>query len=62
MSSTNRHHIAKDGMVFTNGSVFVNELWLGTGDTLDNWAEITKEEAERIQEEQAKADLAAVGG
>ena len=58
MKTEDRHYVAKEGMVFTNGSVFVKELWLGTGDTLDNWEEITDAEAKKIQDEMAaKAHL-----
>ena len=58
MKTEDRHYVAKEGMVFTKGSVFVKELWLGTGDTLDNWEEITDAEAKKIQDEMAaKAHL-----
>jgi hypothetical protein len=48
----NRHLIAAEGMVLTNGKVYVTELWLGDGDSPDNWHEITREEADAIQEAQ----------
>lgn len=58
MKTEDRHYIAKEGMVFTNGSVFVKEMWLGTGDTLDNWEQITETEAKKRQDEMdAKAKL-----
>ena len=46
----NRHLIASDGMVLTNGEVYVTELWLGDSDSPDNWREITHEEATVLQE------------
>lgn len=45
----NRHLIAAEGMVLTNGEVYVTELWLGDGDSPDNWREITKEEAATLE-------------
>lgn len=53
---------ASEGMTLTNGTTFGKEVYLGTGDTLDNWAEITDAKAAEIQEEKAKADLAEIGG
>ena len=44
----NRHLTATEGMLLTNGEVCVTELWLGEGDSADNWREITKEEADEI--------------
>jgi hypothetical protein len=49
-----RHIVAPDGMVRTNGEVFVTELWLGDGDSEENWREITVEEAEKMQKEKEK--------
>lgn len=46
-----RHIIAAEGMVLTNGELFVTKLWLGDGDSIDNWREITVEEAEKMQQE-----------
>lgn len=46
--------IAKEGMTYTNGTVFRDKIWLGVNDSPENWYEITKEEAEerkKIQEE-----------
>ena len=43
--------IASDGMTLTDGEHFGKEIFLGTGDSADNWHEITDEEAERIQAE-----------
>lgn len=54
----NRHLIAAEGMVLTNGEVYVTELWLGDGDSPDNWHEITREEADAVQE----AQIEEIGG
>ena len=53
---------ASEGMTLTNGTTFGKEVYLGTEDKPENWSEITDARAKEIQEEQAKADLAAVGG
>lgn len=37
------------GMMLTNGETFGKTVCLGMGDTIDNWHEITEEEAERLQ-------------
>ncbi len=42
---------AAAGCVLTNGETFGREVYLGTGDTPDNWTEITSAEAERLQAE-----------
>lgn len=44
--------IASDGMMLTNGEVFGKEVFLGTGDSADNWHEITEAEAQEIMAEQ----------
>jgi hypothetical protein len=49
-----RHIVAPDGMVLTNGETFATELWLGDGDSAENWREITVEEAEKMQKEKEK--------
>lgn len=46
----NRHLTATEGMVLTNGEVYATELWLGDWDSAENWREITKAEAEALQE------------
>lgn len=38
--------------------VIVGDVFLGKYDSLDNWEEITKEEAEAIEEAKAKAEEA----
>lgn len=40
--------IASDGMMLTNGEVIGKEVFLGTGDSADNWHEITEAEAQEI--------------
>ena len=47
-----KHITATEGMVLTNGETYATELWLGDGDSFDNWREITVEEAERMQEKE----------
>ncbi len=44
--------IAKTGYVFTNGETFSNIIRLGKNDSVENWHEITEEEAERLQSEE----------
>jgi hypothetical protein len=43
--------IASDGMTLTNGEVFAKEIFLGSGDSAENWREITDAEAEELQKE-----------
>ena len=57
----NRHLIASEGMLLTNGGIYVTELWLGDGDSVENWSEITKEEAEAKLKEKELADRIAMG-
>ncbi|MBO5957534.1 MAG: hypothetical protein J6Q39_08265 [Bacteroidales bacterium] len=40
---------ADEGMVLTDGKAFGNIVYLGKYDSVDNWHEITEEEAERLQ-------------
>ena len=37
------------GMVLTNGNTFGHTVYLGIGDSINNWHEITEAEAERLQ-------------
>lgn len=46
--------IASDGMMLTNGETFGKEVFLGTGDSVDNWHEITEAEAQAIMDEAEK--------
>lgn len=41
--------IASEGMVLTNGETYGTEVYLGTGDSAENWSEITEEEYEGIE-------------
>ncbi len=50
-----RHLTASAGMVLTNGEIYATELWLGNGDSPDNWREITQEEAAAMQEDEGGA-------
>ena len=43
---------ATEGMILTNGETYGREIFLGTGDSQDNWWEITEAEYEAIQAEQ----------
>lgn len=40
---------ADEGMALTNGTAFGVIVYLGKNDSIDNWYEITEEEAERLQ-------------
>ena len=44
--------IASEGMMLTNGEIFGKEVFLGTGDSADNWHEIAEAEAQEIMAEQ----------
>lgn len=57
MEIGNRRHVAKDGMLFTNDTVFAKELWLGDWDSIESWNEITEEEAAAIQKEKEQEAL-----
>lgn len=39
--------IASENMVYTNGETYGTMIFLGTGDSPDNWYEITAEEADK---------------
>lgn len=42
--------VATDGMIYTNGETYGREIFLGNGDSPDNWWEITEAEYEKIVE------------
>lgn len=44
------------GMILTNGSTFGHTVYLGKYDSVDNWHEITEEEAERLQNEEVPTE------
>lgn len=39
---------ATEGMIYTNGETYGREIFLGSGDSPDNWWEITEAEYEKI--------------
>lgn len=41
---------AKEGMILTNGEAFGRVVFLGTGDSADNWHEITEAKYEALME------------
>ena len=48
--------IASEGMVLTNGTDYARIVYVGTGDSINNWYEITDAEyAEILAEQEAKA-------
>lgn len=47
---------ASEGMILTNGDVYGREIFLGKGDSPDNWYEITEAEYKKIQAERNVAD------
>ena len=42
---------ATEGMIYTNGETYGREIFLGNGDSPDNWWEITEAEYNKITEE-----------
>lgn len=47
---------ADEGMKLTNGEAFGVIVYLGNNDSIDNWHEITEEEAERLQSEETPTE------
>ena len=45
---------ATEGMIYTNGETYGREIFLGSGDSPDNWWEITEEEYEAVMEKKLK--------
>ena len=43
--------MASEGMLLTDGVVYLKKIYLGENDSADNWHEITKEEYESMLEE-----------
>lgn len=48
---------ATEGMVLTNGETYGREIFLGTGDSPDNWYEITEEKYQAILEKQKTVEV-----
>ena len=46
--------VATEGMILTNGETYGREVYLGSGDSPENWYEITEAEYEKIIEEAEK--------
>ena len=46
--------VATEGMIYTNGETYGREIFLGSGDSADNWWEITEEEYEAVMEKKLK--------
>lgn len=42
--------VATEGMLLTNGQTFGRIVFLGSGDSVDNWHEITEEEYKVMME------------
>lgn len=49
--------VASDGMTLTNGEVYGKEAYLGKGDNLENWYEITDKEYQEILEKEIGGEL-----
>ena len=49
---------AKEGYILTNGEIFGTEIFLAEGMSAEGFREITREEYERMMEEEAKNDRA----
>ena len=47
---------ADEGMVLTNDTSFGVIVYLGNNDSIDNWHEITEEEAEALQNAETPTD------
>ena len=45
---------ADEGKVLTNGTAFGSIVYLGKNDRIDNWYEITEDEAEHLQSEETE--------
>lgn len=48
--------IATEGMVYTNGEIYGSVVYLGMGDSPDNWYQITEKEACHKMEQEARKD------
>lgn len=52
----NNRLIADDGMRLFNGDIIAEEVWLSPSDSVDNWREISEEEANRIEAEREEQE------
>lgn len=60
MKLINKTTIQSDeGKMLTNGTAFGSIVTLGKNDSIDNWYEITEEEAERLQNTDTPPDTEA---
>lgn len=50
--------VATEGMIYTNGESFGRTVFLGTGDSPDNWLEITEADYEARMESESEEDSA----
>ena len=48
---------ATDGMILTNGETYGVEVYLGSGDSPDNWWEIPEEEYREKMEAEAEKEV-----
>ena len=48
--------VATKGMMLTNGQLYGSVVFLGSGDSPDNWWEITQEEAEHKMKQEEMRD------
>lgn len=44
--------VATDGMMLTNGEIYGEVVYLGSGDSPDHWQEITREQARNRMEQE----------
>lgn len=50
--------VATEGMIYTNGESFGRTVFLGTGDSPDNWHEIMESEYQAIMESESEDNSA----
>ena len=52
---------ADEGMTLTNGETFGKVVYLGINDSVENWHEITDEEAEELQNTESEIKYKMIG-
>ena len=58
MVINNNRLIADDGMKLVSvDDIIADEAWLSPSDSVDNWREVTEEEAQRIEAEREEAEI-----